>query len=179
MRCSIKKLFLKLRNIHRTNRKTPVFQSLFNSEYCEIFKRTYSEEHLWTAASENVIMKLRTIKNCLWEILTLHKKTGFFNINMNKRNNKRFNNHGYALFFLMTIFPKHLWLILNILKWQDCKIFTKLQPFTKYLRLTLVFLWNSALREKFNFCFSRVFASIDKISILAGRLGARLSFYEV
>ena len=33
----------------------------------------------------------------------------------------------------------------------------KLQSFTKYLRLTLVFMLNSALREKFNVCFSRVF----------------------
>ena len=32
-----------------------------------------------------------------------------------------------------------------------------LQSFTKYLRLTLVFIWNSALREKFIFCFSKVF----------------------
>ena len=32
-----------------------------------------------------------------------------------------------------------------------------LQSFTKYLRLTLVFMWNSALREKFKFCFSRAF----------------------
>ena len=32
-----------------------------------------------------------------------------------------------------------------------------LQSFTKYFRLTLVFKWNSALWEKFNFCFSRVF----------------------
>ena len=32
-----------------------------------------------------------------------------------------------------------------------------LQPVTKYLRLTLVFMWSSALREKFHFCFSRVF----------------------
>ena len=31
------------------------------------------------------------------------------------------------------------------------------QSFTKYLRLTLVFMWISALREKFNFCLSRVF----------------------
>ena len=31
------------------------------------------------------------------------------------------------------------------------KCFQK-QSFTKYLRLTLVFMWNSALREKFNFC---------------------------
>ena len=32
-----------------------------------------------------------------------------------------------------------------------------LEPFTKYMRLTLVSLWKSALRGKFNFCFSRVF----------------------
>ena len=32
-----------------------------------------------------------------------------------------------------------------------------LQSFTKYLRLTLVFMWNSVLCQKFNFCFSRVF----------------------
>ena len=54
-----------------------------------------------------------------------------------------------------------------------------LQPFPKYMRLTLVSMWNSALREKFNFCFSRTFASIDKIFILAGRLGRGLSFREV
>ena len=48
--------------------------------------------------------------------------------NNNKRNDKRFNNRGYSLFFLMGIFLKHLWLIPNILKWQDCKIFTKVVP---------------------------------------------------
>ena len=32
-----------------------------------------------------------------------------------------------------------------------------LQSFTKYLRLTLVYMKNSALLEKFNFHFSRVF----------------------
>ena len=32
-----------------------------------------------------------------------------------------------------------------------------IQSFTKYLRVTLVFMWNGALREKFNFCFWRVF----------------------
>ena len=31
------------------------------------------------------------------------------------------------------------------------------QPFTKNLRQTLVFMWNSALREKFNFFFSAIF----------------------
>ena len=34
----------------------------FNSEYCKIFKTTYFEENLQTAASENVFMKLRKIK---------------------------------------------------------------------------------------------------------------------
>ena len=29
-----------------------------------------------------------------------------------------------------------------------------LQPFKKYFRKTLVFIWNSALRERFSFCFS-------------------------
>ena len=42
-------------------RKTPLLESLFNSEYCEIFKSTYFEEYLRTAASENVFMKLRKI----------------------------------------------------------------------------------------------------------------------
>ena len=35
---------------------------VFNSEYCKIFKSTYFEEHLHTAASENVFIKLRKIK---------------------------------------------------------------------------------------------------------------------
>ena len=42
-------------------RKTFVLKSLFNSEYREIFQSTYFEEHLCTAASENLFMKLRKI----------------------------------------------------------------------------------------------------------------------
>ena len=38
-----------------------MLESLFNSEYCEIFKSTYFEEHLRIATSENVFMKLRKI----------------------------------------------------------------------------------------------------------------------
>ena len=52
-----------------------------------------------------------------------------------------------------------------------------LQPFTKYLILTLAAIWNSALREKFNFNFKQFYASINKIFILGGRLGTRLKFY--
>ena len=40
-------------------------------------------------------------------------------------------------------------------------------------------MWNSALREKFDLCFSRVFASVDKILILGGRLDNRPPLYEV
>ena len=55
----------------------------------------------------------------------------------------------------------------------------KLQSFTGYLRLTLVFMWNSALREKFNFSFSKSFLfALTKFSFWRG-LGARLSFYGV
>ena len=38
--------------------KTPVLESLFNSEYCKIFQSTYFEEHLQTAASENLFIKI-------------------------------------------------------------------------------------------------------------------------
>ena len=54
--------------------------------------------------------------------------------NKNKRSDKRFNSRGYSLFFLMGIFLNHLWLIPNISKWQDCKIFTKLVPSETLLR---------------------------------------------
>ena len=47
-------------NIHR---KTPVLEFLFNSEYYDIFKSIYFEEHLRMAASENGFMKLKKIKN--------------------------------------------------------------------------------------------------------------------
>ena len=49
-----------------------------------------------------------------------------------------------------------------------------LQPWRKYLREALFFMWNTALRENYNFYFLSVFASIDKIFILGGRLGTRL-----
>ena len=54
-----------------------------------------------------------------------------------------------------------------------------LQQLTKCLRLTLVFLRNSTEQEKFSCCFQEFSASINKIFILAGRLGTRLSCYEV
>ena len=52
--------------------KTPVLESPFNSEYCEIFNRAYFEEHLATAASENILMKLRRIKIDSNGVLILH-----------------------------------------------------------------------------------------------------------
>ena len=54
-----------------------------------------------------------------------------------------------------------------------------LQSFTRYLWLTLDFVGNGALWENFSFSFSRCFAGIGLILILAGGLGTRLSFCEV
>ena len=66
---SIKKLFLKISQYLQestcVDRKVPVLEILFNKEtptrvfscgYCEIFKNTYLEEHLRTAASETMYM---------------------------------------------------------------------------------------------------------------------------
>ena len=53
------------------------------------------------------------------------------------------------------------------------------QTLTKYLILTLFFMWNSTPWENLNFCFSRVVASINNFSFFTGRLGTRLQFGEV
>ena len=68
--------------------------------------------------------------SCYWEKKCSCWHYPYFSnlLSQNKRNDKRFNNRGYWLFFLMGIFLQHLWLIPNIFKWQDCKIFTKLIP---------------------------------------------------
>ena len=50
-----------------------------------------------------------------------------------------------------------------------------LQWLTGYLGLALVFVWDGAQREAFSFYFS----SVNKAFILAGGLGAGLSFYGV
>ena len=54
-----------------------------------------------------------------------------------------------------------------------------LQSCKKYIRKTLVFMWNSTLREKFNFCFSIVFVRIAKVLILGGTLGTSMTLDEV
>ena len=46
------------------------------------------------------------------------------------------------------------------------------QSFKKHLRPTLVFMWNSALRQKFNFCFSvRFLLVLTKFSFWEGDWG--------
>ena len=73
----------------------------------------------------------REKKNIKERILSINFNFRFSNFLIlikSKRNDKRFNNRAYSLFFLMAIFLKYLWLIPNILKWQERKIFTKLVP---------------------------------------------------
>ena len=56
---------------------------------------------------------------------------------------------------------------------------TNLKSFTKYLRLTLVFMWKAPYGKSIISIFQAFFASTNKIFLLAGRLVTRLSFYEV
>ena len=67
-----KAVLLKTSQFSQYEQKKPVLESLFNSEYCEIFKSTYFEERLQTAASEDVFMKLRKIKTYSLGVLTLY-----------------------------------------------------------------------------------------------------------
>ena len=60
--CKTDHIFKKHFQAAASYRKTLVLESLFNSEYCEIFKSTFFEKHMRTAASENVFMKLRKTK---------------------------------------------------------------------------------------------------------------------
>ena len=46
--------------------KAPVLESLFNSEYCEIFQNTYFDKHLQTTASEIVFIKIIHKENKLY-----------------------------------------------------------------------------------------------------------------
>ena len=53
--------------------KIPVLEYFFNSEYCEIFQKTYFEEHWQMTASENVFIK------------NIHNENEFFNINIRNK----------------------------------------------------------------------------------------------
>ena len=70
--CKKKHLFKEHLLVAASYRKIPVLESVFNFEYCEIFKSTYFEEHLRTATSENVFMKLRKIRIYSYGVLILH-----------------------------------------------------------------------------------------------------------
>ena len=61
----------------------------------------------------------------------------------------------------------------------EVKNYFQRQSFTKYLRLTLVFMQIVLYRKILIFVFQEFFAIINKICILAGRLSTRLLFYEV
>ena len=53
-----------------------------------------------------------------------------------------------------------------------------LQQFAGYLGLTLLFVWDSALREGLLSVFQGIFASINKIFILVGGLAPGVSSME-
>ena len=95
-----------LKNIHKTNRKIPVLESVFNSEYCKTFKSTHFEEHMRTAASENVFMKLRKIYSS--EVLTL--KTQVFQHQYQEQVKMLFPFHDwFPMKFLITYYIFLVW----------------------------------------------------------------------
>ena len=99
-------------------------------------------------------------KHCEMKLL-LHAKQNKKNTrnstivrNTPSKNAKQCDYYHYYYFHYFYLF---ICIRLEYLGTQHIHVFKKLQPFTKYLRQTLVFIWNSALREKFNFCFWRDF----------------------
>ena len=64
-------------------------------------------------------------------------------------------------FQFLFIMPSRSDEVLAALWWIIYSSFEQ-QLFTKYLKQTLVFVWNSALREKFNFCFSGIFLLVPR-----------------
>ena len=85
-------------------------ESLFNSEYFKIFKSTYFEKHLQTAASENLFMKLRKkrlfIRNFYIHIIETSENVCFY-----------FMKETSEFFFFFSVF---LFLILKA-HWQISK----------------------------------------------------------
>ena len=167
-------------------RKTRVLESLFNSEYCEIFKSIYFEKHLWTAASQNVFMKLRNIKIYLQEVLILHQKTSFFNISIRDK----FMIISWLVSYEVYIrFPMKFIFTYNIsLNKRRSKVQEKNMSCERALN---VYQWKTISQWKFdygfftkfteNYCRSRLFSEfiqtqkryptfLDKIRILTWKL---------
>ena len=57
-KCSVKKIYQYVNTIWLLLTENTCVGVSFNSENCEIFQSTYFEEHLQTAASENVFIKI-------------------------------------------------------------------------------------------------------------------------
>ena len=84
--------------------------------------------NIWISWEWNItFLRIKKMNLCLrWHIFRSYCSVEEVTFNNNKKNDKLSNNRNYSLFSLMAIFLKHLWLIPNILKWQNCKIFTNL-----------------------------------------------------
>ena len=141
--------------------------------YCAISPERCIETYLWIDLIFNWINRLiafgfhsQSLK-ILWQLLTYSKQL-FLYLHVTDP----------LLYMVNLVFvssPRWIF-ISSLIGSLDASLIEKLilQSLTKYLIQNLVFIWNSALREKFNFYFSAVFASIDKIFILGGKIGTRL-----
>ena len=126
--------------------KKETLAQMLSCEFCEMSKSTFFTEHLWKTAS---VVYVRATK--------LQKVKNYWNWNC-----RMFGT--LVLVFLRT--PD----CFEIGKWEqiwyahpqkfiNSALLIQSLPtvLTKYLGLTLAFMWNSALREKFNFYFPRIF----------------------
>ena len=95
-----KAVLLKTSQYSQDGQENTCVESLFNSEYCKIFKSSYFEEYLRTATSEDVFMKLRKIKNNCREVYLYI----VFNVKLKLLTNNRFFQHQYQKEIKMFIF---------------------------------------------------------------------------
>ena len=133
--------FLSSRGYYQRFSPSQIFDTLwtgFESELRLCWMNLSSSDNHYIAAlqltacsCQKLCHRKRSIKNIALKIF--HKSTG---------------QHPYNSLF----FNKIAGLRSGNLFWKKT-----LQSFTKYLRLTLVYMWNSALQQRFNFCFSTVF----------------------
>ena len=103
-----------------------MLESLFNSEYCEIFNSTYFGEHLRTAASENVFMRLRKNNKLFIRSFRFALKKQFFSTSMSE------TSENVCFYFMIGFFPMKFVFTYNIsLVWWEINFWLTLLELIK------------------------------------------------
>ena len=146
----------------------PGFSSLFMTHqnqadhtfWLHLWKNKQKMKTGWTTHSWN---------NAIWLAVRPCHMTMTHKINkLEKPGGPQGNFH--ALFDRYPTFYGHFRADVVTSEWSTRISSSRLQSVTGYLGLALSFAWDSALREKFNFCFWRVSSRIGQILIFEGGL---------